>query len=146
MLAEGIDTLVLGCTHYPLLKPLLQQVAGPGVALVDSAESMAERTAALLAAQQLATTSRAPPRYEFYRHRRAAALPDHRRALPRPHADQRAGGESGLTGSGARSGRRTSPLAPSPGLSPRAGERRSSLLFLPGDGAGVRECASYAGQ
>jgi len=36
------------------------------VALVDSAESMAERTAALLAAQHLATASRAPPRYEFY--------------------------------------------------------------------------------
>lgn len=66
VLAEGIDTLVLGCTHYPLLKPLLQQVAGPGVALVDSAESMAERAAELLASEQLGTTSRAPPRYEFY--------------------------------------------------------------------------------
>jgi glutamate racemase len=32
-----IDTLLLGCTHYPLLRPLIEQVAGPGVAVVDSA-------------------------------------------------------------------------------------------------------------
>jgi glutamate racemase len=36
-----IDTLILGCTHYPLLKPALRAVLGPGVALVDSAESCA---------------------------------------------------------------------------------------------------------
>src|SRR5437867_5787561 len=36
-----IDTLILGCTHYPLLKPALRSVAGKGVALVDSAESCA---------------------------------------------------------------------------------------------------------
>jgi len=36
-----IDTLILGCTHYPLLKPALRGVAGANVALVDSAESCA---------------------------------------------------------------------------------------------------------
>ncbi|MEP6572842.1 MAG: glutamate racemase [Gemmatimonadota bacterium] len=36
-----IDVLVLGCTHYPLLKPLLSQVMGSGVALIDSAEETA---------------------------------------------------------------------------------------------------------
>ena len=36
-----IDVLVLGCTHYPLLKPLLARVMGPGVKLVDSAEETA---------------------------------------------------------------------------------------------------------
>jgi glutamate racemase len=66
VLAQGVDTMVLGCTHYPLLKPLLQEVAGPGVTLVDSAESMAERTAALLESQGLANPSRDAPRYEFY--------------------------------------------------------------------------------
>ena len=34
---SGIDTLVLGCTHYPLLKPLIAEVMGPDVAVVDSA-------------------------------------------------------------------------------------------------------------
>lgn len=42
LLERGIDTLVLGCTHYPLLRPLLQEVTGPSVTLVDSAEATAE--------------------------------------------------------------------------------------------------------
>ena len=66
VLAQGVDTLVLGCTHYPLLKPLLQHVAGDGITLVDSAQSMAERTAALLAARGLANSARTAPRYEFH--------------------------------------------------------------------------------
>jgi glutamate racemase len=37
----GIDTLVLGCTHYPLLATLIQEVSGPGVRLVDSAKNCA---------------------------------------------------------------------------------------------------------
>ena len=66
VLAQDIDTLVLGCTHYPLLKPLLQDVAGPEVTLIDSAQAMAERTAALLKEKQLGNPSRSAPRYEFY--------------------------------------------------------------------------------
>ena len=41
LLRHRIDTLVLGCTHYPLLKQAIRKVAGPNVALVDSAESCA---------------------------------------------------------------------------------------------------------
>jgi glutamate racemase len=41
----GVDVLVLGCTHYPLLKPLLGRVMGPQVALVDSAEETAKAAA-----------------------------------------------------------------------------------------------------
>jgi len=51
---SGIDTLVLGCTHYPLLKPVIAEVMGPGVALVDSAEETAREVAALLRARGLA--------------------------------------------------------------------------------------------
>ena len=40
-----IDVLVLGCTHYPLLKPLLSRVMGPDVKLVDSAEETATAVA-----------------------------------------------------------------------------------------------------
>jgi glutamate racemase len=39
---QGIDTLVLGCTHYPLLREVIAQVMGPRVNLVDSAEATAE--------------------------------------------------------------------------------------------------------
>jgi glutamate racemase len=45
----GIDTLVLGCTHYPLLKPLIGEVMGAGVTLVDSAAETARTVAAILA-------------------------------------------------------------------------------------------------
>ena len=43
-----IDTLLLGCTHYPLLRPLIEAVAGPGIAIVDSAASTASALAELL--------------------------------------------------------------------------------------------------
>lgn len=41
LLEAGADTLVLGCTHYPFLLPLIQEVAGPSVALVDPAAAVA---------------------------------------------------------------------------------------------------------
>lgn len=44
----GSDTLILGCTHYPCLKPLLQKVMGPKVRLIDSAEETARETSELL--------------------------------------------------------------------------------------------------
>lgn len=53
LLAAGVDTLVLGCTHYPLLSPVLARVAGPDVTLVDSAESVAAEVAAGLAERDL---------------------------------------------------------------------------------------------
>jgi len=53
---SGIDTLVLGCTHYPLLKPLIADVIGAEVALVDSADETAREVEALLAAHALART------------------------------------------------------------------------------------------
>ena len=51
---SGIDTLILGCTHYPLLKPVIAEVMGDGVALVDSAEETARAVAELLEARGLA--------------------------------------------------------------------------------------------
>jgi len=58
LLAAGVDTLVLGCTHYPLLKPVLAEIAGPSVQLVDSAEAVAETVAAGLAQAGLADEER----------------------------------------------------------------------------------------
>lgn len=66
ILAERLDTLVLGCTHYPLIKALLQDIAGQGVYLVDSAEAIAEMTAELLFGRELATQSQSNPEYRFY--------------------------------------------------------------------------------
>ena len=41
VIAEGADTLVLGCTHYPFLTPLIQSIAGPAVAVIDPAAAVA---------------------------------------------------------------------------------------------------------
>jgi glutamate racemase len=63
-----IDTLLLGCTHYPLLRPLLQEVAGDLVATVDSASATASALAELLSVNGLeapatgALEARAPER------------------------------------------------------------------------------------
>lgn len=62
--AQGIDTLVLGCTHYPLLKNTLRAVLGEGVELVDSAEETARTVAALLRERDLTRRGRpAAPRF-----------------------------------------------------------------------------------
>lgn len=61
----GIDTLVLGCTHYPLLKNTLRKVLGPGVELVDSAEETALLVAGPLREQTLFRHSR-PGRPRFF--------------------------------------------------------------------------------
>jgi glutamate racemase len=61
LLAGGIDTLVLGCTHYPLLAPVLARVAGPRVRLIDSAEAVAEAVATCLAQSGLAHAAGGDP-------------------------------------------------------------------------------------
>ncbi len=65
------DTLVLGCTHYPLLKPLLARVTPGHVKIVDSAESTAREVAThfkqlVLAAADDAEERRANPRLKFF--------------------------------------------------------------------------------
>jgi glutamate racemase len=60
-----IDTLVLGCTHYPLLKPLLGDVLGADVRLIDSAEKTAEQIGRELCARGLAATGEIPPSHRF---------------------------------------------------------------------------------
>ncbi|MEB3243128.1 MAG: glutamate racemase [Cyanobacteriota bacterium] len=49
LLEAGVDTLVLGCTHYPLLRPLLAELLPPDVQLVDPALAAAQRLGPLLA-------------------------------------------------------------------------------------------------
>ncbi|MGE5220594.1 MAG: glutamate racemase [Chloroflexota bacterium] len=54
---SGIDTLILGCTHYPLLKKAIRKYLGNGVRLVDSAEEVAKEIAALLKKSALSRTA-----------------------------------------------------------------------------------------
>jgi len=53
MLAAGVDTLVLGCTHYPFVRPLLEEIAGPGITIIDPAPAVARHTHFVLQQHQL---------------------------------------------------------------------------------------------
>jgi len=53
LVAAGADTLVLGCTHFPLLRPTLDQVAGPGVAIVETGSAVTRQLVRVLTDQQL---------------------------------------------------------------------------------------------
>ncbi len=48
MLEQGIDTVVMGCTHYPFVIPLIRQIVGPDVRVIDPAPAVARQTARLL--------------------------------------------------------------------------------------------------
>ncbi len=65
MKKKKIDTLILGCTHYPLLKGVLRDVMGPGVQLVDSAREVALQVKELLTAKRLLRTRLGPSEHEF---------------------------------------------------------------------------------
>ena len=63
--AAGVGALVLGCTHYPLLKPLLQRVMGPGVRLIDSGQETARVVASALRERGLEGPDGAPAVHRF---------------------------------------------------------------------------------
>lgn len=50
LLARNIDALVLGCTHYPFVRPLLEQICGPGVRVIDPSAAVARQVERVLAA------------------------------------------------------------------------------------------------
>jgi glutamate racemase len=62
MVMRKIDVLVLGCTHYPLLKTAIAKVIGPKVKLIDSAEQCAQDVARRLARKNLLREPLAPPK------------------------------------------------------------------------------------
>lgn len=65
LVKAGIDTLILGCTHYPLLAGMLQLELGPDVVLVSSAEETAKDTYAALVEEDLLRTQTTPPAHRF---------------------------------------------------------------------------------
>ena len=66
LLAENIDVLVLGCTHYPFLQTLLQDLLPPEVQLIDSGEAVARQTKAVMQQSQLLAPSDATREAYFY--------------------------------------------------------------------------------
>lgn len=54
MVEQGIDALVLGCTHYPIVRPLIERIVGPGVRVIDPAPAVARQVARILQEEGLA--------------------------------------------------------------------------------------------
>ena len=55
LLDAGADRIVLGCTHYPFLKPVIESIAGPGVQVIDPAPAVARQTVRILEANAIPT-------------------------------------------------------------------------------------------
>jgi len=63
---EGIDCLVLGCTHFPFIRDQMQEILGPGVVIVDSGEAIARRVKWLLEQYHRLAEKDRKPEYSFY--------------------------------------------------------------------------------
>src|SRR5262249_51809438 len=84
-----LESLILGCTHYPLLAPLLADLMGPGVQMVDSGAEAARATAALLAERGQLADHR-DPQHRFFlsdepRRRSFARVAEGFLSRPLPH-------------------------------------------------------------
>ena len=66
MLDQGVDEVVLGCTHYPFVIPLIQEIAGDGVEVIDPAPAVARQAGRLLADYDLGTSSPGRGRIRFF--------------------------------------------------------------------------------
>jgi glutamate racemase len=65
MLDQGADTIVLGCTHYPFVQPLIQEIVGSAVTVINPAPAVAKQLKRVLNKQSLQHASTLPPSYQF---------------------------------------------------------------------------------
>ncbi len=66
LLAQGIDTLVLGCTHYPFLEPAIRRVVGPDVIIIDPSPAVARQTGRVLEEKGLQAHLESQAEHLFY--------------------------------------------------------------------------------
>lgn len=65
LLSAQVDTIIYGCTHYPLLESVLKSIAGPGVTFIDPASFAVKQARKILAEKKLAKSA-GPVSYKFY--------------------------------------------------------------------------------
>lgn len=65
LVQTGVDTVILGCTHYPLVRSMLQRALGRSVTLVTSGQALARQAEHALGSRDLATQRRGEGRYRF---------------------------------------------------------------------------------
>ncbi len=66
MLTSGVDTLVLGCTHYPFVKPSIASIAGEDVEIINPAPAIARQLARVLVNHTLLQLQAVVPKHEFW--------------------------------------------------------------------------------
>ncbi len=66
LLEQNADTIVLGCTHYPFLRPLIEEIVGPDITIIDTGEAVARQTARVLEQSALNNKNNRPGRELFY--------------------------------------------------------------------------------
>lgn len=66
MLADGIDTVVLGCTHFPFVIPAIKTIVGPDVRVIDPSPAIARQVERLLTANKLENTAQQPGRVQYF--------------------------------------------------------------------------------
>lgn len=66
ILQTTIDSLILGCTHYPLLAPVIHEIAGRDVEVISSGDETAREVSALLYHEKLLAQSEKEPNHSFY--------------------------------------------------------------------------------
>jgi glutamate racemase len=88
LVAAEVDTLILGCTHYPLLSGLLQVVLGPDVVLISSAEEVAKDVYAALVRDDLLRREAGAPAHEFLCSGDAGSFAELGRRFLGPEIDQ----------------------------------------------------------
>ncbi|HCA34020.1 MAG TPA: glutamate racemase [Lachnospiraceae bacterium] len=63
---KGVDTVIMGCTHYPMLRPLIQEEMGPDVKLINVSKAAVLETGDFLDRHQMQAEESSRPSYEFY--------------------------------------------------------------------------------
>jgi glutamate racemase len=66
MVRQGVDNIVLGCTHYPFLKPVIERIVPPSVTIIDSGSAVARQTQNILSEGRLLNTSIKKVNHTFY--------------------------------------------------------------------------------
>lgn len=66
LLVRGVDTIILGCTHYPFLRPLVEKLAGSGISVIDTGEAVARQVVRVLKSNDLATNNATAGNESFF--------------------------------------------------------------------------------
>lgn len=85
MLTQGMDTVVLGCTHYPWVIPLIREIVGPAVVVIDPAPAVARQIKAVLTGRNMLATEPGPGSTRFITTGDATGLARLAAALLREH-------------------------------------------------------------